>query len=385
MEIIEHHTCRYVTGMKVAIEIPLPNTKVFRDWAIINEIDEDLVSLQLSRDTLPEGVTLRVGQVLSITSQSDGNTYACRAYLVSKGYEQDLLLRFTSETTANELREFYRVDAFLPIRFYILNDQNPANVKEQWETQRKLRRDQEEARERSLLEAKRKKLRSEERVRAREIEDEDFFGETAELPQDRPEEEQQADQYYATWGAVTTLAVTISGGGLRVFTEQQFYADELVILEAYVPTTRKIIDIVARVVSANNSAITEDGKNIICAAMQFIFIDESARSAINNHISSIQLKRIRQFKGFADVEPITDKAVSAPDKHYAYIDSIDATDKADQQDWIRKSKIRQVILVMFFVCCVALLCFLFYRYSVEHPKSEIQKIFEKGIRIHRGE
>ena len=366
--------------MKVEVEIPLPNNKMFRDWAIINGIDEDLVSLQLSRDILPEGVNLRVGQVLTISSQSDGTKYSCRAFIVSKGYEQDLLLRFTSETIANESREFYRVDAFLPIQFYILNDQNPANVKEQWEAQCKLRCDEEAARERSRLESIRKKLHSEERERVKKIEEGVLLGETAVLPQDNPQEILPVDQYNVSWGTVTTLAVNISGGGLKVFTEQIFYVDELVMLEAYVPTAQKIIDIVARVISANNSTIPEDNKTNISAAMQFVFIDESARFAINNHISSIQLKRIRQFKGFTDVEPISNNVASTQDKHYAYIDSIGVGEKADPQSQSHKFKIQHVLLGLFFVCGLCLLCFYFYMYGVDHPKSEIQKIFEQGIR-----
>src|SRR3974390_981019 len=115
-----HYTNRYFAGMKVEVHIPLPDAKVFRDWAIIDEIDEDLVSLQLSRDMLPDGVNLRVGQILTVRSETDGQAHSCRAFIVSKGYEQDLLLRLTGEIVFDELREFYRIDAFLPIKFYTL-------------------------------------------------------------------------------------------------------------------------------------------------------------------------------------------------------------------------------------------------------------------------
>jgi len=381
MSLIAHHTSRYFSGMKVEVEIPLPNTRVFRDWAIISETDEDLVSLQLSRDILPDGVTLRVGQVLTVNSQTDGNKFSCRAFIVSKGYEQDLLLRFTSETIADEMREFYRVDAFLPLRFSILNDQNPANVREQWEAQRKLRRDEEAARERSRLESERIKLRMEERERALKIEGGAFPAET-DLPlQNRQNEALQDYQYYLSWGTVTTLAVNISGGGLRIYTDQKFHPDELVMLEAYIPSSHSIIDITARVVSTNGGGNGETGGSV---AMQFVFIDESARSAINSHISSIQLKRIRQFKGFTDVEPATGNGIATPDKHYAYIDSITVNEKTDPQDQIKKTRVRYLVIAVVFICVAGLLFSYFYRYVLEHPKSEIQKIFEKGIRKYGG-
>jgi hypothetical protein len=384
MSTTEHQTNRYLTGMKVEVEIPLPNTKVFRDWAIVNEVDEDLISLQLSRDILPEGVSLRVGQILTITSQSDGNTYARRAFIVSKGYEQDLLLRFPREMIYDKLREFYRVDVFLPIKFHILDDQNPANVKEQWEAQRKLRREEEAAKEQSRLEAKRILLQTKELERSQKKMEGLFLDEQIILPQEKPQEEQQDNQYDESWGAVATLAVNISGGGLSVFTNQKFNMDELILLEAYVPSTRCIVDIIAQVVFTSYSNISEDEKTDNITGMKFVFIDEAARSAINTHISSIQLKRIRQFKGFTDVEPITDIDVSLQNKHYAYIDSIDDSVRKDHQDQIHKPKIQQVLLVIFVLSVICFLFFYFYEYSVTHPKSEIQEIFENSIRKYRG-
>ncbi len=379
MNTTTHHTSRYFTGMKVEVKIPLPNSRDFRDWAIISETDEDLVSLQLSRDILPDGVTLRIGQVLTISSQSDGETYSCRAFIVSKGYEQDLLLRFTSETFSNELREFYRVDAFLPIRFHVLYDQNPANVKEMWEAQRKLRRDEEAAKDRVRLEAKRIALRTLERARALKIEDGDFPDGPDALQQDERNGEQQENTYYESWGNVTTLAVNISGGGLRIFTNQKFNIDELILMELYVPSSRQIVDIIARVVFTDCSSFAEDNSANISTAMQFVFVDESARSALNAHISSIQLRRIRHFKGFADVDPATRNA-SSSDKHYAYIDSIGVSGEIDQQDQIHKLKIQKTILLVIVGCIVCLFCFYFYRYSIKHPKNEIQDIFENSIK-----
>lgn len=364
--------------MKVEVEIPLPNTKVFRDWAIINEIDEDLVSLQLSRDVLPEGVSLRIGQVLKITSQADNNTYDCRAFIVSKGYEQELLLRFTSETIANELREFYRVDAFIPIKFHILYDQNPVTVKEEWEARRKLRRDEEAVRKRSQLEEKRAKLLSDERTKALKTQWEDLVSEPVSLPQDKSQEEQQDNPYYESWSAVTTHAVNISGGGLRIFTGQQFNMDELILLEIYVPSSRIIVDIVARVIFTDYKGGADGDKANNSIAMQFVFINESARSAINTYISSIQLRRIRQFKGFTDVDSATANSGSLPNKHYAYIDSIDVVGK--NTDHKKQFEIKRILLIILFVYIACRMCIYFYRYSVKHSKNEIQENFEKGIR-----
>ena len=63
MNDFENYANYFSVGMKVGVGIPLANAGVFRDWAIIQEIDEDLVSIQLSRDQFPLNVSLHVGQV----------------------------------------------------------------------------------------------------------------------------------------------------------------------------------------------------------------------------------------------------------------------------------------------------------------------------------
>ncbi|MDD2853720.1 MAG: DUF5634 family protein [Desulfuromonadaceae bacterium] len=374
----EHHTTGYSVGMKVEVGIPLPSSKLFCDWAIISEVDEDLVALQLSRDVLPDGVILRIGQVLTITRQSDGISHSCRAVIVSKGHANELLLRLTSETVANELREFYRVDAFIPIKFQILNDQNPANVKELWETRRKQRRDEHEARKRVRQEEYRVKTRTGERERAREIQEGGDSGKLVCHWHDNTRKTEYDNQYYESWGDITTLAVNISAGGLRIFTDQKFNTDELILLEIYVPSAHCLAETVARVVYSNYSNITVDYTNCISTAMQFVFIDESARSALNAHISSIQIKRIRHFKGFANVEPIAD-AVSSSNKQYAYIDSILVSGKGESLDQRLTPKVKRMLQTVGILCVLCLLCFSFYSYRVSHPKSEIQKMIEYGI------
>jgi len=376
------YTSLYFTGMKVEVGIPLPNTKVFRDWAIINEIDEDLVSLQLSRDMLPDGVNLRVGQLLTIRSESDGQAHSCRAFIVSKGYDQDLLLRLTGEIVFDELREFYRIDAFLPIKFYTLHDQNPANVRKLWEERQKQRREEERLRELKRLEARRERLRAEERARERKLmEGASSVGQTEPFSNGDCREEPEDNPYYESWGSVTSVAINISGGGLKILTSRGFETDELLLLEIFVPSLSYIVDIVARVVFSDHNGTAGDEGNCFNTGMQFVFIDERTRFAINSHVSSVQIRRIRQFKGFADAEPLNIDPLAIPDKHYAYAGSVDADSETDNADRItRKKVIQQVVLGLFLICIASLLYFYFSAYAVKHPKNQIQDLFETGIR-----
>jgi len=379
-----YSTSPYYVGKKVEVDIPLPNTQTFSEWAIVNEIDDDLVSLQLSRDMLPDGVSLRVGQVLTIRSEYDCQIHTSRCFIVSMGFDQQLLLRLTSGNFSGKEREFYRVDAFLPIKYRRLHDHNPANVKKQWEGQKKWRQDDNRDRELRRLEAKRRRQRYEERTRELKLQDSSFPGEPTEVSKDKVQEELQYNQYDDLLPSAKTAAVSISGGGLRISTRQMFDQDELIQLEIFVPSLRLIVDVVARVVFSNNNALDGNGESSFKTGMQFVFIDESARFAINSHIGSLQLSQIRHFKGFADVEPLKIDRESRSDRHYAYIDEVEAsahTYDSAQTNW--RPVFRQAVLWLFVSCVISLTGFSFYSYITKHPKSEIQIIFEHAIG-HRG-
>lgn len=368
--------------MKVEVGIPVPNAQTFRDWAFINEIDEDLVSLQLSRDVLPDGVSLRVGQIFTIRSERDCQVHTCNCFIVSMGYDQELLLRITSEIFSGEAREFYRVDAFLPIKYHSLHDQNPANAKKQWEALRKWRQEEKRARELRRLEARREKLLQEERTRKLQLLDSAYSGESAEFSQGKGEEEPQDNQYDELSASAKTVAVTIGGGGLKIPTNREFDTGEFILLEIFVPSSRLVVDVVARVVFSGHNDITGEDRSCFNTAMQFVYIDESARLAINSHISSIQLSRIRHFKGFADAEPLYIDDMSKSDKHYAYLDGDYARDHEDDRARMsRRSLFQHVALGLFFVCAVCLLGIFFSGYAARHPKSEIQNIFEHSISL----
>lgn len=384
MNNIEFCTSRYFIGMKVEVGIPLPDAQMFRDWAIINEIDEELVSLQLSRDMLPDGVSLRVGQILTIRSERDCQVHSCRCFIVAMGYGHELLLRLTSGIFSGEVREFFRVDAFLPIKYHSLHGQNPAIVKKQWEARRKWRQDEKRARELRRLEATREQLRNEERARKLKLLDGGFPGESAEFFQDKGQEEPHDTQYDELVSSAKTVAVTISGGGLKIPTSQEFDTDEFVLLEIFVPSSRLIVDVVARVVFSSHNAIGGVDRNCFNAGMQFVFIDESARLAINSHISSIQLRRIRHFKGFTDAEPLYIDSISKSDKQNASIDGVDDSGHITDRALINRQPVfQQVALGLFFVCAVSLISFYYSGYAAKHSQNEIQNIFEHGIALKR--
>jgi len=373
----DYYVNPYFVGKKVEVDIPLSTTKIFSDWAIIDESDGNLVSLQLSRDVLPDGAILRVGQALTIRSEYDCQLHSSRCFIVSIGHEQRLLLRLSSGSFAGEMREYFRVDAFLPIKYQSLNDQNPDNVRKHWEEKRKWRQKDIRERETRRLEAKRIRIQEEERIRALHLLNGSFTIEPAEISQDKEQEAPQFNQYADLLTTAKTTAVTISGGGMKISTNQSFDPDELIMLEIFVPSANIIVDVVARVVFASRDHVSDEGPDRFNVGMQFVFIDEAGRLAINTHIGSMQLKQIRHFKGFSDVKPFRGEKASEPDQQYAYIAEVDGGGYMDAH--LQSNTLKSVVLGLLSICILCLLGFAFHAYLVTHPKSEIQMIIERAF------
>lgn len=343
---LEQYSSNFAIGMKVGVGIPLTNAEVFNDWAIIHEIDEDLVTLQLSRDQLPTRVTLHVGQILELQAGKEGNHYSCRAIIVSEGYAKRLLLRLIGEIVSDELREFYRIDAFLPIKYYLSQEQNPELLRKQWGHRRETR---------FALEIARRQRRW----------DSEFVEGEGELPPEKRQEEPE-DELDGSWETIIPLAANISGGGLRITTHQNFEHGEFVLLEILVPEPRRIVDAVVRVVFANRNHAAGDDHEYFNTGLQFVFIDERDRDSIVNHISNVQLKRNRQlrekFRLVSDLDSEEDDAARALER------------PVTAELW------KKLLMWAALIVTIVLLVNYFGNYVVERPKNEIGEIFENALK-----
>ncbi|GFE60607.1 PilZ-like domain-containing protein [Geobacter sp. AOG2] len=353
----------FSVGMKVVVGIPLANAGVFRDGAIIHEIDEDFVSLQLSRDQLPLNVSLHVGQILDLRGGKDDSGYSCRAIIVAEGPAREILLRLIGEIVSDELREFYRIDAFLPLKYYISFEQNVDTLKREWMERREQRQaaDAERRQKRwdSSLVLGSAELPPERRLEQTEEDDGEDVDEDKELDEELVEE--QSDP----WDTIIPLAANISGGGVRIITHQEFESGVYVLLEILVPMPRRIVDIVARVITANRNYAAGKDREYFNTGLQFVFIDERDRDAIINHISNVQLKRIRQLREqfiFRDGPSAgNEEQKAAPLLNWATIG-------------------RRLGYTLVFLMITLFIFNYFRHYAKDHPKNEIEEIFEGGIK-----
>ena len=361
MSDMELYALNFPVGKKVGVGIPLPDAYVFRDWAIIHEINEDLVTLQLSRDVLPLGVSLKNGSILELSSGDKESGYCCRAIVVSEGAEKRLLLRLIGEIVSNELREFYRIDAYLPIKFFVSREQNSDRLRKEWEERRadRLKRISDQKNQRWEVQI------LPERTSA-PPHSSDIAG-ADELSHDMSTTEEDAAG--STWDSIIPLAANISGGGLRIITHVEFEMGEYLLLEIFVPTPERIIDVVGKVVFANRNMAAGNDYEYFNTGVQFVFLDEQDRDAIVNYISTIQLKRIRQLR---------------ETYMYRWLPEDDDLFDTSNEPLIRRSVTRN-LLILLFLAVVSLLSSYFWHYAQEHPKGEIQRIFENSVRQFRNE
>ncbi|ABK99795.1 PilZ-like domain-containing protein [Pelobacter propionicus] len=335
----------FTAGMKVGVGIPLPNAETFLDWAMIYEVDEDLVILQLSRDQLPESVALHVGQILDLRGGKDDSAYSCRAIIVSEWRGNVIQLRLVGEIVTDELREFYRVDAFLPIKYYISPQQNPDVLRTEWAERHRQRLEDELLRKQQPWEVT-------------------FVAEDAELPPERllsPQDD--GDDQDPSWDGIIPLAANISGGGMRIVAHQRFQVGEYVPLEIMLPVPRRIVEAVGKVVFTTPNRGVAGDRESYSLALKFVFIDERDRDAIVKHIAAIQLQRIRQMREL-----------------FALRDEADGLDGGGTVDRFRSQ--RTIAYGAVLLAFLVVLVLYFREYAANHPKSVIGETFETGIRTY---
>lgn len=346
MNYMGNYASFFSAGMKVGVGIPLSNAETFVDWALIYEIDEDLVILRLSRDQLPMDVVLNVGQIMDLRGGKDDSAYSCRAIIVSEWRGNIIQLRLIGEVVTDELREFYRVDAFLPIKYVVSSEQNQDVLQREWAERRQKRLD-------------------DELLRKQQPWDITFIAENAELPSEQlhPPEDEDSPDRDDSWDSIIPLAANISGGGMRIVAHQFFQVGEYVPLEIMIPQPRKIVEAVGKVVFVTPNRGIPGERESYNLAMKFICIDERDRDAIVTHISTIQLQRIRQLR-----------------EHFALRDGMDdlghgASDRFRWQNYVVHGALLLALLVMLFLY--------FREYAANHPQSVIGEAFESGIRSYQ--
>jgi len=286
----EQYAKFFPDGTRVGVGIPMQNNELFRDWAIILSLDGDLATVQLSRDVLPADVDMQTGKVLELRVGVDGKGYRCSGVYVSDGADGTISLRLTGDVNSSELREFYRMETFLPFQLQISHEHNLDHVLKEWRDRRDQHLSDEMAR-REEMRLKRRDLMF--RIAAGEF-SEECDGNEATVPQ-LPDE--ASDHIDAAWDTVVAGSVNLSAGGFKFITSDHFELEQIVFVEAFIPISPpRIMVSVARIVFKNRNYYVGHDKEYWNVALQFLFIDERDRDAIVQLISNLELMRIRMAR-----------------------------------------------------------------------------------------
>lgn len=346
----EQYAQFFPIGIRVGVGIPMQNNELFRDWAIIRALDGDLVELQLSRDVLPADVNMQTGKVLELRVGQSGKGYRCSGVYVSDGEDGAIFLRLTGEVNSSELREFYRIDTFLPFQLQVSKEHNLDKVLNAWRDKREQRL-VEEAERREEMRLKRRDLIF--KIAEGEFPEEGREGEKPALVQ-LPEEE--LDHIDPVWDTVMATAVNLSAGGFKFVASDPFELGQIVFLEVFIPTSPpRIMDSVARVVFKNRNYFAGSDKEYWNVAVQFLFIDERDRDAIVRLISNLELIRIRMLRQKSLLE---DGFVTSS----------------------RLGPFKMAFAALLLFALIALIFSYVRSYSRSPVKNEIEESFESGIR-----
>jgi len=232
---MEKETCNYRDyfrpGQRARVELSVDGDGVFNDGAVITAIENDQISLRLSRDTLPLGTQVHSEAPLVVRVGDRGNGYRCRGVVLELPPGEDLQVRFTSQVMPEDLREYFRLATEIPVT---------------------------------------------------------LFNVTA----GTAEETGSGGLRIASEGRLPRI-VNISGGGLRTETEMSMTVDDIIYATFHLPLPEpKVIPVVTQVV---HSDLVQRAEGVcVSAGLRFMHINERDRDAIVRFVCNEEIRRIRQ-------------------------------------------------------------------------------------------
>ncbi|MBT1074383.1 PilZ-like domain-containing protein [Geobacter grbiciae] len=313
----------FAAGLRVEVRFPRGQNKPFRDGAIITLQEEDLITLQISRDALPEDVRAETGTFVDIHTGKDGNAYCSRAIIVAERDGSQVTARLIGNVIPDEMREYYRIETYIPVRYQLDLDATPEQLQERW--------------------------------RAKRYPAQQSTDNAAHLSTDR-----ETSPVTEPSRAVP-LAANLSGSGIRIRTRDKFQTGTLLSMELYLPLEDlKIVPIIAEVVHVDPLRTKEGAPPLFSTALHFLCIDERDRDSVIRFISLEQLDRLRDHQG---------GTVSISSLEYAA--------------YSRRRRLLRSATAACIILLLGAIAFALVYYRLNSPKGEIEQTFEQEIRKYR--
>lgn len=322
---IPHYSLYLPKGQRVQLLIPRRETTPFTEWAVVFSLLDDLLELRLSRDRLPTSVSLELGITVELRIIREGTVYSCRVLVVDEPEREFLTVRLVGDMLNCDLREYFRIDAYLPVRYAVPASSDEDLLQRQWAARRDsaARSDNQSA---TFL--------------------------TGALAAGNNGAEAQP------WAQAHPVAANISGGGIKVNLPEPLPKDAYLIIELFLPgAPAHVIETVGKVVASEKLMMPDDAPPLYQTSATFLYIEERDRDALINYITGEQIRRLRAMQR-------TEPATAAPPPQPRTLNAL----------------VRHGIAVLFVLLVAFILTRYFYNYSQGHEKNEIASIFEGGIK-----
>lgn len=332
-DILAEYSKQYLPQQQVRIAF-VGETGSHREvHARVTVLTRDLLELELEDDRLPANISVAIGDILEIRSGRGGAGFRCRSLMISGTEDRYLLVRLVGNIIYEELREFFRIDTFIPLRYTPKPHWDLKSVRLHWMEQQERRA-------------------STDRNPASFI----YQGEDSASPAIHDSIALLTLQYEPP------VAANISGGGLRALIPDRLEPGTYTILELYLPGSEpRIIEVTGEVLASEKEGKTGDPIEY-STAFKFMFIEERDRDALISYILRVQQKQIQQM---AEEMPALKRTVEEI--------------SADQASRKLPPLYRTLILSAAVVCALTVVVLMVNHYR-NPGKGVVQMIFDEGLR-----
>ncbi|RQW84025.1 MAG: hypothetical protein EHM79_14700 [Geobacter sp.] len=305
-------------GMRIQVEIPLPEEKPFRDDAEILSLHQDLLELRLSRIILPAAAILEIGTPLYVRTGKKGAGFRSRGILLKYDSLSSLFIRLTGEVLSINDREYFRIDVYIPLKYRLYCDG-----------------DEREAKGEGVPEG---------------FSGDYQRGQNAAVTNVAPEKP-------------LPVAANLSGAGVRVHLPDRFDIDQLLELTLFLPPAfGGPMTLPGLVVYVMQLGRPGDARQIFDTAIRFVNVDEPHRDNLLKFIHAMQLEQLRRLR-----------------EHSSLFPSI-YLEKTGWGSFSFRKKVLLILCTLSVAFVVAWLVFALAGYYSAGSKGEIAKTFEDQIR-----
>ncbi|NTV14117.1 MAG: DUF5634 family protein [Desulfobulbaceae bacterium] len=302
-------------GMRIEVELPLAEEKQFRDDAKIIFVHQDLLVFQLTRELLPESVTLDTGTVIHLRTGKEGKGYRCRAILLNHDRHSRFKIRLTGAPIPFNDREFFRIDVFIPLAY------RPKSAQGLWRLQEAL----------------------------------------PESPAGSHHPKSDRAEIGATLKQPLPVAANLSGAGVRINIPERFEIDELLDLTLYLPFGQaSTMTLVGQVVHVEEVSPAGDPYPLFGTALHFVSLDDAQRETLIGFIQRMEVEQIRRLRE----QPLLqgEQALTSAVKPLVLNRRV-------------KTTLWAILLTLLFASIVLALV----NYRRDRPQGEIERTFEEQI------